>query len=1052
MKHQIIRYLGVALLFLCIKSYSQSVGIGTETPNSNAILELAAPDANQGLLVPRLSTSERTAATFTSNLAATDNGLLVYDSDEQKFYFWMTDQWVEIASGNLDALPDQIGQANRFLTTDGTNAQWSDIDFTSLANVPADLADGDDDTQLSDADITALGYIKSADDADADASNEFQDLTLSGNTLSLTSSAIEIDLSPLSGTNTDNQTLSLSANDLSISGGNTIDISSINTNLTEVEVDAFVSDNGYLTFEVDGSISNEIQDISTDGTAGDITLSNGSSLTLNVDDADSDPTNENQTVSAGTGISINNVGEDFEVTNTAPDQTVSLTNGGNVTVTGTYPNFTLSVSDNLDNDPTNENQTVTAGTGISVNNVGKDFEVINTAPDQTVSLTNGGNVTVTGTYPNFTLAVPDNLDNDPTNENQTVTAGTGISVNNIGVDFEVTNTAPDQTVSLTNGGNVTVTGTYPNFTLTVPDNLDNDPNNEIELPTQTSQSGNFLTTDGSTPSWSAINETQWNTNGSSINYTTGNVNIGAGTIPSSKLQLSTNNASSTSPQLTILESDATSDASLYFNRSGTNITMGIDATDGFFKISGASSLGSNDRIIVDNQGTLGIGVSPNAQFHVQTNSIESTTARLTNTTTSAASKIGIMNELDNQGTANKTGLWNDIDGTASETGDVKGIYNIITPTDGTTYGVHSQVNSAGTGVRYGTFSDVRGAGGNSSIIYGFRANVDHDGSGDAFGLQLNMLGTTSGRQYGLYSSGEDFNYFSGNVGIGDVESDVELTIQSFNINSILPLLRLNSGAATSDAGVSFSIPGGNEFVVGVDATDNSFKISDNASLGFGNRLTIDATGNMGVAQPSPSARLDVVGTTELNGAVDVQSSMDVTGLLTVTNDIEIPETNAYTYASAQTRYITYHPTDFKLMKFDGGSVDLVVGNFTNPYTYYSGGGGSLGYATAPVKLPNDAVVTEVEAWILDNDATASNFARVNLYRSQIGVINSNNNMAQMETSTESATVQALNDNTVFSQTIDNNNYTYRLLFTARDNSSTLQLHGVRITYTVLQVD
>ncbi|MEP1033900.1 hypothetical protein, partial [Ekhidna sp.] len=634
----------------------------------------------------------------------------------------------------------------------------------------------------------------------------------------------------------------------------------------------------------------------------------------------------------------------------------------------------------------------------------------------------------------------------------TVSAGTGISVNNVGDDFEVTNTAPDQTVALSDGGNVTITGTYPNFTLAVPTNLDNSTTNEIELPTQTGQNGNFLTTDGSSPSWSGINESQWNTNGTSVNYTTGNVNIGSGTIPSSRLQLSTNNASSTTPQLTILESNATSDASMYFNRSGTNITMGIDATDGYFKISGANSLGSNNRMIIDNQGTVGIGATPNAQLHVQTNSIESTTTRLTNTTTSAAAKIGIMNELDDQGTATKTGLWNDIDGTISETGAVKGIYNIINPTDGTTYGVHTQLNSAGTGVRYGSYSDVRATAGNASYIYGFRANVDHDGTGDAFGIQVNMLGSTSGRQYGIYSSGEDFNYFSGNVGIGDVESDVELTIQSFNINSILPLMRLNSGASTSDAAISYSIPGGNEFVVGVDATDNSFKISDNASLGFGNRLTIDPTGNMGIAQSSPSARLDVVGTTELNGAVDVQSTLDVTGLLTVTNDIEIPESNAYTYTSAQTRYITYHPTEFKLMKFDGGSVDLVASNFTNPFAYYAGGGGSLAYATVPVKLPEGAVITNVEAWVLDNDATASNFVRLNLYRSQIGVINSNSNMAQVETSSESASVQSLNDNTLFFQTIDNNNYSYRLLFTARDNSSTLQLHGVRITYTVLQVD
>ncbi len=92
-------------------------------------------------------------------------------------------------------------------------------DFNDLTNVPAGLSDGDDvndadadptneiqtisktgntitlsggggsvtdsDTHLSDADIAAMGYIKNADDADADPANELQNLTLSGTQLSI---------------------------------------------------------------------------------------------------------------------------------------------------------------------------------------------------------------------------------------------------------------------------------------------------------------------------------------------------------------------------------------------------------------------------------------------------------------------------------------------------------------------------------------------------------------------------------------------------------------------------------------------------------------------------------------------------------------------------------------------------------------------------------------------------------------------------------------------------------------------------------------------------
>lgn len=56
-----------------------------------------------------------------------------------------------------------------------------------------------------------------------------------------------------------------------------------------------------------------------------------------------------RTFSAGTGISITNPGGvagNPTFTNTAPDQTVSISSGSAITVTGTYPNFTVAVTTN----------------------------------------------------------------------------------------------------------------------------------------------------------------------------------------------------------------------------------------------------------------------------------------------------------------------------------------------------------------------------------------------------------------------------------------------------------------------------------------------------------------------------------------------------------------------------------------------------------------------------------------------------------------------------------------------------------------------------------
>jgi len=85
------------------------------------------------------------------------------------------------------------------------------------------------------------------------------------------------------------QDISLAGSSLTISSGSTIDLSSINTNtqLTEVQVDAFVANNGYLTSftEVDGDITNELQNLTAatlTGTTLEIGIENGSSVNVDL--------------------------------------------------------------------------------------------------------------------------------------------------------------------------------------------------------------------------------------------------------------------------------------------------------------------------------------------------------------------------------------------------------------------------------------------------------------------------------------------------------------------------------------------------------------------------------------------------------------------------------------------------------------------------------------------------------------------------------------------------------------------------------------------------
>ena len=117
-------------------------------------------------------------------------------------------------------------------------------------------------------------------------------------------------------------------------------------NLSTVSFPAPGPATGLLVWNTNGAFGTGIGFYYNTGTAASPTWVRVLDSASSLDDADADPTNENQTVSAGTGISVSQTGQDFEVINTAPDQTVTLTQGGATTITGTYPNFTISSTDN----------------------------------------------------------------------------------------------------------------------------------------------------------------------------------------------------------------------------------------------------------------------------------------------------------------------------------------------------------------------------------------------------------------------------------------------------------------------------------------------------------------------------------------------------------------------------------------------------------------------------------------------------------------------------------------------------------------------------------
>jgi len=86
-----------ACLFLCAVScctslfaQNNNVGVGTTTPDASAVLDVTS--TSKGVLVPRLTTAQRTA------IATPAQGLLVYDTDLGCFYYYntTTSAWVSL--------------------------------------------------------------------------------------------------------------------------------------------------------------------------------------------------------------------------------------------------------------------------------------------------------------------------------------------------------------------------------------------------------------------------------------------------------------------------------------------------------------------------------------------------------------------------------------------------------------------------------------------------------------------------------------------------------------------------------------------------------------------------------------------------------------------------------------------------------------------------------------------------------------------------------------------------------------------------------------------
>lgn len=270
-----------------------------------------------------------------------------------------------------------------------------------------------------------------------------------------------------------------------------------------------------------------------------------------------------------------------------------------------------------------------AGSGIDISG----STISNTAPDQTVSLTGAGSTSISGTYPNFTITSTGSVP---------YVAGTGIDI----TGTTVTNTAPDQAVNLTDGGATTVSGSYPNFTISSTDNVndaDASTTNEIQ---SVSLSGNTLSLSlgGGSVSLASF-KSPWLNSGSNLYFNTGKVGIGDNSPVATltvgngdKLQIHgadgdivykddqgslrfANSNGSNAPMIHMFQSGTNNSTRMFVAHSPSFPSWGIqynDTADAF------NWIGDNlpvFHIQLSGQQRIGVGTfTPEAKVHINTNS------------------------------------------------------------------------------------------------------------------------------------------------------------------------------------------------------------------------------------------------------------------------------------------------------------------------------------------------------------------------------------------------------------------------------------------------
>jgi hypothetical protein len=135
------------VLFLCILSLgsfisiaqNKTLGVGVATPNPHATLHVESPTGDQGFIMPRLTSVQRTAMAAIP-LTGADDGLLVYDKDLKQIFVWDGAAWQLTAKSNAKYLIADPASLDSALTSKTYSNQPHSFAISGIHKGTGDVA------------------------------------------------------------------------------------------------------------------------------------------------------------------------------------------------------------------------------------------------------------------------------------------------------------------------------------------------------------------------------------------------------------------------------------------------------------------------------------------------------------------------------------------------------------------------------------------------------------------------------------------------------------------------------------------------------------------------------------------------------------------------------------------------------------------------------------------------------------------------------------------------------------------------------------------------